>query len=61
MKWFGESVTKIEAVFSVWSVPKAYRRSEFSVVNSVVRCRSELKPGVQESTGGQLVKILSVN
>jgi hypothetical protein len=30
MQWFGESVTTIEDVFSMWSVPKAYQKSEFS-------------------------------
>jgi hypothetical protein len=47
MQWFGESVTT-EAVFSVWSVPKANMRSKFSVENSVVSSRRELKPGVQD-------------
>jgi hypothetical protein len=41
----------MEAVFSVWSVPKAYKRNEFSVVNTVVSRQSELGPGVQNNTG----------
>jgi hypothetical protein len=48
MQWFGESVTTTEALFSVGTVPKACKRSKFSIVNSVVSWRSELKPGVQE-------------
>jgi hypothetical protein len=61
MQWFDESVTTMEVVFSVGSVLKAYKRSEFSIVNSVVSWRNELKPGVQESIGGWHVRTLRVN
>jgi hypothetical protein len=61
MQCFGESVTTVEAVFSVWLVPKACKRSEFRVINSIVSWRSELKPGVQVSTGDQHMKNLHMN
>ena len=30
MQWFGESVTTLDAVFSAWSVRKAYKKNKFS-------------------------------
>jgi hypothetical protein len=41
-------------------MPKTYKRSEFSVVKSVISQQSKLKPGVQESTGGWSAKTLCV-
>jgi hypothetical protein len=53
VQWFSESITTIEAVFSVWSMPKTYKRSEFGVVKFSRKLEERIET---RSTGGQHVK-----